>query len=260
MIANPVRRGLLALVWLFALLVLPVGNAQAQPDLSWDHYKVYDVTPLTFPGQVTLLDQFGATTHQLIVLDWFANPVSKQHGAAFYGISRPDLHYTWWRLDPEVVLNKDLVAINQFGSQPLHIDRAVYLLNPALKNFQPGQPLPVANHYKCYACSGPPINTPVFLTDQFYSRPATVLSPRFFCTPVDKVFNGQVHPMVNPNQHYTVYDIEPGPAIWPATFRDQFISSSIDLRDDRLLMVPTEKVIPTDADPTTWGRLKSYYR
>jgi hypothetical protein len=258
--ATRVHPGLVALVSLWVVLVLPVGNAQAQPDPSWDHYKAYDVTPLTFPGQVTLVDQFGATTHQTLFLDWFANPVAKQHGPAFYSINRPELHYSWWRLDPEVAVSKDLIAINQFGEQSLHLDRVVYLLNPALKNASPAVPLPVANHYKCYACTGPSVNTQVFLTDQFYSRPATVFNPRFFCTPTDKFFNGQIDPMINHNQHYTVYEIDPGPQIWPATFRDQFMGASIDLRDDRLLMVPTEKVIPTDAGPTTWGRVKSQYR
>jgi len=42
---------------------------------------------------------------------------------------------------------------------------------------------------------------------------------------------------------------------------DQFIAvPEVQLTFDRLLVVPTEKVIPTPAGPSTWGRVKSQYR
>ena len=46
-----------------------------------------------------------------------------------------------------------------------------------------------------------------------------------------------------------------------ATFADQFVPfAQIVLDMDQLLMVPTRKVIPTEAGPSTWGRLKAQYR
>jgi hypothetical protein len=211
---------------------------------------------------VTLIDQFQVTTHGTVVLDWFANPVEKRHDPEIYPITRPELHYSWWRLTPELPFSQDLVAINQFGEQFLQLDRSVYLLNPANKNTPTGAPLPVANHYKCYSCIGQPVNVSVFLTDQFFGRPATVLAPRFFCTPVEKrTSDGLTHPIVDVDQHYTVYDIDPTTQFWTATFADQFIPfGEIVLNLDQLLMVPTRKVIPTEAGPSTWGRVKAQYR
>lgn len=258
----PHRPGLVALVSLFAVL-LPAGLVQAQVDPLWDHYKAYDVQPqFLLNTQVTLVDQFQVTTHVTQHLDWFANPVEKRHDPAIFPINRPELHYTWWLLGPEVPFAQDLVAINQFGEQFLRLDRSVYLLNPANKNAPTGAPLPVANHYKCYSCLGQPVNVPVFLTDQFFGRAATVFAPRFFCTPVEKrLADGVTYPIIDPDQHYTVYDIDPTTPIWPAVVQDQFIPPTpVELNLDGLLMVPTEKVIPTDTRPSTWGRVKSQYR
>jgi hypothetical protein len=256
-------RGVVALALVAALFVLQADRAQAQIDPFWDHYKAYDVEPpLSHNVTITLIDQFQVTTHATQYLDWFANPVEKRHGTAVYPIHRPELHYTWWLLDPEVPFARDLIAINQFGEQFIRLDRSVYLLNPANKNTPPGVPLPIANHYKCYACTGQPVNAGVVLSDQFFTRPAQVFSPRFFCTPVEKrTPDGLIHPIVDPDQHYTVYDMDFGTQIWPISFADQFVTfAQVQLSFDRLLMVPTEKVIPTDARSSTWGRVKSQYR
>lgn len=255
-------RTFFALGLLAALTVLSTSRAQAQVDPNWDHYKAYLARPIiAHSEQVTLVDQFQVTTQLTQYLDWFANPVEKIHDSTPYPIHRPELHYTWWALN-QLPFDKDVIAINQFGEQPIHVGQSAYLLNPALKNSQPGTPLPVANHYKCYECTGPPVNATVLLTDQFLTRPAQVLIPRFFCTPVEKrTVTGQIYPIVDPKQHYTVYDMDFTTQIFPATITDQFIpNTQIELNVDRLLMVPTDKVIPTDAKSTTWGRVRGMYR
>ena len=263
LIATLPSRLLWSLALLIALAFLPGGSAQAQVDPFWDHYKVYNANPkISVPiPAVTLIDQFGAYTHQVQYLDFFANPVEKRHGPLVFPIHRSELHYTWWRIDPQP-FSKDVIAVNQFGEKTIHVGDAAYLLNPALKNAPQGFPLPTANHYKCYNCTGDPVIVDVFLQDQFYGRPAQVLSPRFFCTPVDKIAFGQTHPMVDARQHYTVYDIDPGPPIFQAIIRDQFIlpDLTVQLNLDRFLMVPTDKVLPTPTDQSTWGRVKGLYR
>ncbi len=258
---TPVRT-LVGFSLLLAFVAGFAGVARAQVDPTWDHYKVYEVVPKPgFVLPVTLADQFGVTNHNTQFLDLFANPVQKAHGPLIFPINNLALHYMWWKIDPEVSLNNQtVVASNQFGEQVLVLDRAVYLLNPALKNEASDIPVPVANHYKCYTCTGQPVNVDVFLTDQFYARPATVLFPRFFCTPTSKLFQGNFYPIVEPDQHYVVYDIPPGSPIWQATMRDQFIQASLSLSNDHLLAVPTNKTGPTPTDVSTWGRLKSQYR
>ena len=256
------RRGLPALVAL-AFLLLPGAGAEAQVDPFWDHYKVYLAQPhLQISVPVVLADQFMSTTHVAQQLDWFANPVEKRHDPNVFPIRRPDLHYAWWTIGPDMPFTKDLIANNQFGEQLLRVGPPRYLLNPANKNRPPDAPLPAGNHYKCYDCFGQPVNVPVFLTDQFFGRPAQVLFPRFFCNPVEKrTPDGLIHPILDPDQHYTVYEIDPTPPAWSATFADQFVQfASLQLTQDRFLMVPTEKIIPTPAGASTWGRVKSHYR
>jgi hypothetical protein len=214
-----------------------------------------------YNGGVTLTDQFQSFQYIAEFLVYFANPVEKRHGALNFPINRPDLHYAWWKIRPETVVGLPIVVNNQFGEQTLLIDRALYLLNPALKNEASDIPIPVANHYKCYACSGQPVNATVFLIDQFFARPAVVLSPRFFCTPVRKDLPaGGSFPVIEPDQHYTVYDIDPTQNTWTANFRDQFIQGPIALTNDQWLMVPSNKTGPTDVRPSTWGRLKAQFR
>jgi hypothetical protein len=256
-------RALAALVLSLAVLAGLAGPTDADVDPSWDHYKAYVLQqPIPYDTQVTLHDQFGVTSHVTQSLDRFANPVEKRHGTVISPIHRPDLHYAWWKITPEVPVGRDLVVINQFGEQGITVDRSVYLLNPALKNEASDVPLPLANHYKCYTCSGPPVSADVFLTDQFFARPALVLDPRFFCTPVEKhVAGGAVYPIVDREQTYVVYEIAGTPLIWTASIRDQFLSSAfVTLFNDHLLMVPTDKLTPTPEGPSTWGRVKSQYR
>lgn len=249
------------LALLAASLALAAGPARAQDPL-WDHYKAYLAQPhVTFNAQVILTDQFQVTTHLTQYLDWFANPVEKQHAGVTFPINHPDLHYTWWAIN-QLPFAKDVVATNQFGDHVIHVGQSAYLLNPALKNAPAGTPLPVANHYKCYECTGDSIGVPLILTDQFYARTAGLLVPRFFCTPVEKTIQGgPTYPIVDPNQHYVVYDIDFGPPIFNAVIRDQFVQDlPVQLNVDRLLMVPTVKSFPTGTESSTWGRLKRLYR
>jgi hypothetical protein len=213
---------------------------------------------------VTLLDQFMRSTNQVSQLEKFANPVQKEHHGQTFPINRPELHYSWWRISPDP-FSIPIIAKNQFGDQPLTVLSSRYLLNPAKKNAPSTLPIPVANHYKCYDCQGQPITlpAPITLTDQFYTRTAQTLVPRFFCTPVEKrTQEGLIYPMTDPRQHYTVYEIQPGFQIWPALISDQFITDrNVELQNDRYLMVPTDKTFPpTDTKSSSWGRLKQIYR
>jgi hypothetical protein len=245
------------------LLSFAGGRADAQPSPLWDHYKVYDAQPKLTQGLfVGLRDQFTQSTHQVLFLDLFANPVEKQHGAAVFPIIRPELHYAWWAISPQP-FSIDVIARNQFGDQPIHVGQAVYLLNPANKNAPTGTPLPEANHYKCYECSGQPITTTLVLTDQFMTRTASSLLPRYFCTPVEKQLQGGAfYPMLDPRQHYTVYEINDAGANFNARIADQFVPDlQILMTRDRWLMVPTDKAFPpTSTKSDTWGRLKQLYR
>ena len=247
-----------------ALLTALTGSRAQAQDPTWDHYKVYQVAPHpSHLEQLTLIDQFGVWTPQSQFLNFFANPVQKTHGTITYPINRPELHYAWWVIATTQPFTRDVIATNQFGDQLIHVGNPAYLLNPALKNAPVGSPLPVANHYLCYECSGNGVNVPVTLVDQFFGRNATVFFPRYFCTPVEKrTSSGGVFPMRDPRQHYVVYDIDPMPNTFAVTIFDQFLipNAQVSMSNDRFLMVPTLKSFPVPSEPSTWGRMKALFR
>lgn len=267
-IATRCRRLLPAWLAVAALLAVLPLRAAAQVSPLWDHYKVYDlVAPVPYPvpgPPVTLIDQFLPWTHDVYALERFMNPTTKEHGGAFYQINEPFLHYTWWAISPQP-FNALVKVNNQFGNFDLNVLGARYLLNPALKNMH-GQP-PVRNHYKCYDCQGPPVNVSVVMRDQFGPWPADVLFPRFFCNPVEKrVVSADgtqiVYPILDGAQHYTCYIFQPPDmALHTPYITDQFVTDrTVELTNAHLICVPTDKLLVTSANSSTWGKLKLLYR
>lgn len=258
-------------LWLLSLLVVVIAligaRAEAQVLPTWDHYKLYLAGP-PIPANIPVVldDQFMHNQpHMVQFLERWMNPVEKRlpEGLVF-GITKPFLHYTWWRIDP-APFTATAVVTNQFGDQTLTIHDALWLLNPALKN-QSGPP-PNENHYKCYLCDGQPVTKQVLLTDQFDQWSAQVLFPRYFCNPAEKrvgpVPGGQVYPIIDPNQHYVCYEFQPpDPQAFPAVISDQFIQppQTIDAHNSQWLCVPTFKQSWTANEKNTWGKLKQLYR
>jgi hypothetical protein len=252
-----------ALLLVAALTALVAANAHAQVPTTWDHYKVYNATPnhmVPIPP-VVLADQFQTTTHNVQFLDYFMPPTEKHllPPPGSFLINEPALHYSWWRISPST-FGALVAAQNQFGDQTLNVTEAEYLLNPTLKN-QTGAP-PVRNHYKCYRCTGQPINRDVRLIDQFDTWQTPVLFPRYLCNPTAKQIQGQPpHPIVDATRHYICYDIQPDPALFPASITDQFVNNvPIELQPGIMLCVPTRKLGVTATTQDTWGKLKMMYR
>uniref|UniRef100_A0A832I8L8 DUF7450 domain-containing protein n=1 Tax=Eiseniibacteriota bacterium TaxID=2212470 RepID=A0A832I8L8_UNCEI len=250
--------------FLFALALVcfaPTALAQTIPP-TWDHYWAYHVLPSPPPPPPVILhDQFGMWPHTVGQLLLFQNPVRKEHAGGIFPITRPDLHYTWWQIDPIPSPRPFVEVENQFGRMRLDVFESAFLWNPALKN-EHGSP-PVANHYKCYTCAGPPLQVPVHLWDQFQQRTVQVLTPRFLCNPAAKqAASGLVYPIVDAEQHYVVYEIDQGTGIFTAVVTDQFVSDwqLAPIGPDRYLAVPSLKHDPTPAHRNSWGRLKSLYR
>jgi hypothetical protein len=250
---------------LASLVVLALAiPAAAQVPPTWDHYKVYRVlNPQTAVVPIVLSDQFVTNVvHDATVLEWFQNPTVKQvPGQPPFVITNDRLHYTWWRINPHP-FQATVQALNQFGDQTLQVGPPRYLLNPATKN-DPG-PIPVANHYKCYDCVGQPVNRPVTLTDQFGIWQAQATVPRFFCNPVlkENQLNGNVYPILDPMQHYVIYELEPpDPRLFNGVVTDQFLQQRVlELQPGRFLAVPTHKERVTSNRADSWGRIKTIYR
>jgi hypothetical protein len=261
---SKIHRFALSLAGVAFLLALGGSAVQAQgtPPPTVDHYHIYNVDPPHSYGlPVILTDQFGTVQVPVMDLERFGVPVDKNNE----GIIDPILHYSWWRInDPEPP--RDVLVGNQFGQDQLwQIYDGEFLLNPALKNFDPagGQQIPTdVNHYKCYRAIGPPVQRQVTLYDQFGVRDAFIAEPQYLCTPTQKVDPaGVVYPIADPIAHLACYVIQPVQFYGiPATFKDQFMQGQIRFRDDCLLCVPSTKNVVTPAEPNSWGRVKALYR
>jgi hypothetical protein len=215
--------------------------------LHLDHFKAYRINPQPPPlnVQVGLRDQFDAAQETRTVLNpiRFANPVQKDRGGIITPINNPNSHLKLYNLNPVAAPRPRIAAVyNQFGPQKLNVQSSRLLAVPTQKNnvgnFQD------LDHFKCYDCTGDPVNVSVNLTDQFHvENNVVVLQPRFLCNPVVKVFNGTT-PILHPDDHLVFYAINPQPPFNIAVnTNNQFgLEPNLPLQEADLLGVPTLKL------------------
>jgi hypothetical protein len=253
---SPDRRWIVKALRILLVLAL-VGVLGSSASGQWpleNHYKVYTLTPpYTFAAPMVLHDQFGTYTAQQVLLDKFATPVEK-NGEPMVD---PVAHQTWWRLDiPAPGWN--IGVENQFGFQSWHVGDVRFLVLPARK-FEPGPPL-LRNHYLAYTASGPAVSVPVHLTDQFGSIDAIAAEPALFLNPVEKIVNGAIYPIEDPEAHLACYRLNPIRTYnIPVVAYDQFGIWQFTLGEDRWLCVPSYKRQVVETETTTWGTIKSLY-
>jgi len=266
-----ITAGALALAFTFVLLVASVASAQLPPPLPLEnHYKVYASSPITVVKPVGLRDQFGQLNVLDMVFDKFATPADKivinaDGTSTTYPMVNPDIHMDWYRIDvPQVP--RTVIGTDQFGKGPWVLGNARYLLLPALKNVPVPATVPAWNHYLCYdALSGPLVNKPVTLIDQFGNVQVVVLQAKYFCNPVEKTVDGAVGPVVYPiidfNAHLACYQVDnPVPDFRGITTVDQFGYWSTQIYHNDCLCVPALKDYPLATQHSTWGKIKSLYR
>ncbi len=265
-LATPRTMAILPILVLATVVGACVARAQVNP--AWDHYRFYEAFPTRGSSligpPVGLTDQFGAWQYGYSLFAAFLAPSEKVHGASSFPINDPDLHYTFWVLGIETFAMLGVQFSNQFGPQTVDLSgNSVHLVNPALKNGAPGALIPVANHYKCYNCTGDPVNVTVTLKDQFFERTVLVMSPQIFCNPAIKTdSDGTSYQIIDPAQYYVAYSVDPmfveGLTV---LVTDQYLSDvELALYDDPLLWVPSTMGAPTGGRSSTWGRLKTLYR
>lgn len=240
------------------LLALTLACVLCWPALAqWpleNHYKVYNVSPpYTFTTNVLLVDQFGTYAPPAMILTDFANPVMKNDEPIVF----PENHHTWWQVD--LVGTGWIVEVeNQFGDQVWQLTNPRYLVLPALKN-QSGPP-PLHNHYLAYEAVGQPVNLPVTLADQFGVVQVVAAEPVFFLNPVEKIVEGEVYPILDPQAHLACYRIIPPLAydIQLLAF-DQFGEWELLALDHDCLCVPSWKRTVVRTEQRTWSEIKGLF-
>jgi hypothetical protein len=256
-------------VFAFALagaLIVSLSNlALAQPVAHENHYKVYRSTPITIVKDVGLRDQFGPLTVTDLVFDKFSTPADKIHNGQNHPMVNPLVHLDWWHINyPQP--SRTVIVTDQFGSGEWVVKDARYLLLPAVKNAGPGTPPPVWNHYLCYdVVTGPIVNQPVVLIDQFGTAQVHVRYAKLLCNPVEKtVYTATgpvVYPIIDATTHLACYEVlNPQPYAINITAQDQFGFWQTTLQINDCMCVPALKDHPVRTEKSTWGRVKALYQ
>jgi hypothetical protein len=138
-------------------------------------------------------------------------------------------------IDPSQV-----VLTDQFGTETVDPNIAVYLCVPVLKNPQGGQAVPTAPHLKAYDIAGTIDPSQVVLTDQFGRQTLDPFPALELLVPVLK--NPQGGQAVPTAPHLKAYEVPPDTIDPPqVVLTDQFGTETVDpMRVDRLL-VPSLK-------------------
>jgi len=247
----------------FALVFGLCGGAGAQV-FNENHYLVYNIdTPFPINMPLNLFDQFGPYTGDLFVMDKFANPVEKDINGVITPIYDNTIHQTWWRIEDDPQLQRQVGFVNQFGNQDWFVGDGQYLVLPAWKDDPIGDfPYPW-NHYKCYdVILGPPVDIPVLLHDQWGGFGTLVAEPVLFCNPcIKEIIGGLRYEIADDFPHLAVYRLEPPfDTDVPATASDQFGVWQFNSREAIWLAVPSDKLVVIGTEEKSWGSLKGLYR
>jgi hypothetical protein len=191
-------------------------------ELRLDYFQIYDVANRPAEGSVLLQGQFDKTPTrmQLALLDYFANPVSK-NGEPIYD---KNAHLAWYRgvQPPEPI--RTVVLENQFGKFEIRTGTGYGMLVPTQK-VEPGSAFPEAlDHYKLYrlvdAEQVPAVN--LKLRDQFGASEAKLGIPMYFGVPVRKRHGTQNFGIHNERAHLLIFGISPRNYEKKVTLRNQF--------------------------------------
>jgi hypothetical protein len=244
-----------------AATVLFFSFSRAQDDLpAENHYKVYTESAVEVPALIplTLRDQFGSVSVDIIQRKRFATPASKD-GSVVYD---DRAHQSWFAIFAEQP-ERNVLVTDQFGTYLWTLGNAVYLVAPAVKYPQAGDVPPARNHYLCYeATHGAEVVKPFWVVDQFGSVQVVVVIGKFFCNPVEKTTeDGTVFPIVDSQAHLACYLVE-NPEAYSiyVTVLDQFGSPEMTLVGNDCLCAPAIKEHAVGVEQSTWGRIKGLYR
>jgi hypothetical protein len=176
-------------------------------ELKLDYFKFYDLENRAADADVTLRGQFDRRPQrmQLRLLDFFANPVSK-NGEALYD---KHAHLAWYRgvQPPEPI--RRVVLENQFGKFDIRTGTGYGLLVPTQK-VEGGSAFPEQlDHYKVYRLMDVEQvrSKALKLRDQFGSDQVKLGLPLYFAAPVMKRVGKTTYPIHNEAAHLLIYSI-----------------------------------------------------
>jgi len=222
--------------------------------LDFNCYEPTSFTPFFEATEITLIDQFGETSHttgNFVEFCASANKVT-QHGS-FFDPFQLEHHFTCYEIDgaaPDVLVE----LTDQFGTFRHTVGDAREVCVPATKiTNQPAEFPPLLNnHWKCYEIDGEPMPLEaVTMTDQFGPHLYTGLTPELLCTPAVKMVGEDTFEPELPDLDLKCYTVEGLDNVnLFLGFQDQFagllgggFSSVVNLADEDKICVEVEKTI-----------------
>ena len=211
-------------------------------ELKLDYFKFYDVENRGAEGNVLLQGQFDQRPQkmQLRLLDFFANPVSK-NGEPLYD---KNAHLAWYRgVQPAEPL-RSVVLENQFGKFDIRTGTGYGLLVPTQK-VERGSAFPEGlDHFKVYRLLDVE-RVPekgMKLQDQFGTEEAGLRLPLFLAVPATKRHRDQVYPIHNERAHLLIFSITTREVAKRITLRNQFAKGvTVPVVRSLMLAVPSLK-------------------
>lgn len=189
---------------------------------------------------------------------YFANPAGKINPYVDWNptdpliIENPDEHLVFYEIAGESYQG-NVVILNQLlqEKETLSVSDPELLAVPSEKiSFE--QTELALDHFTCYwiAEEASPMEHGVLsLKDQFVDIEAELGWPLYFCNPVEKVHEGVVTPILDPDHHLTIYEIyyQQEPQYWQVEVNNQFwtwgwASWPMIVRGPVALAVPTQKM------------------
>jgi hypothetical protein len=214
-----------------------------KPPVALDHYLLYEAIGSPVNVTINLNDEFGNQTEvEVRTPVGFATPVQKTNSEAVVTeILNPNVHFVMYDIYNQQSFNNTVQVDNQFGEQALNVSGPYYLSVPSDKIVPPAPP---PDHFKCYDVVGAPplVDTYVDVWDQFYEYDFVQVNyADWFCNPVMK----NSEPIVNPDNHLTVYNITPDyQTYWQVDVDNQFGPQSLIVWGPVALAAPTWKLAP----------------
>jgi hypothetical protein len=195
-------------------------------ELKLDYFKFYDSENRAADADVTLRGQFDRRPQkiQLRLLDFFANPVSK-NGEALYD---KHAHLAWYRgvQPPEPI--RRVVLKNQFGKFDIRTGTGYGLLVPTQK-LERGSAFPERlDHYKVYRLVDvEPMRSKVLkLRDQFGSDEVKLGLPLYLAVPVLKRHGDATFAIRNDAAHLLIFSITTRELSKRIKLRNQFANGT----------------------------------
>ena len=247
------------------MLAVPTQKEEHSPPVWLDHFLLYKVIEGEDVQEVVdLEDQWhkesDVEVHRPV---YFANPAGKIPPNVDWSLDspveiyNPDEHLVFYEIVGESYQG-NVGILNQLFREPeletISVSDPELLAVPSEKiSAEPVELESLAlDHFTCYWIYEDSTLVPgvvLSLKDQFVDIEAELGWPLYFCNPVEKVYEGVVTPILDPDHHLTIYEIyyQQEPQYWQVEVNNQFgtwgsASLPMIVRGPVALAVPTQKV------------------